>query len=144
MMPRNRKFLRRLFLYLTGVALGSLLSYFLLFRGRQFPAFWPQGIVLEKLGKARYLPHGHSDSLMHCLKLDTTAFKKNLPDSRVIFRRSLPRRVPCPVYALRQPQWSHCLLLVALCDSTYTLYDVRSPEGLSQSCHQCTLATRTE
>lgn len=136
-MRLSLSFRRRLVLYLFGVLLGSVLSYFLLFHGRRFPAFWPEGIVKERLARSRYVPGVSGDSLMGCLDLDTTAFRSGLAQSEVIFRRSLPRREPCPVYALRHPRVPGCLLLVELCDSLYTLYDVRSGNGLSVSCHSC-------
>lgn len=131
------QFRRRLMLYLFGVLLGSILSYFLLFQGRQFPAFWPAGVVKERLERSRYAPKPFSDSLMRCLTLDTAAFKSALSKSEVVFRRSLPRREPCPVYALRHPKVSGCLLLVEMCDSLYAFYDVRTAEGLTVSCKFC-------
>lgn len=131
------RFRRRLMLYLLGVLLGSVLSYFLLFQGRQFPAFWPAGVVKERLERSRYSPQPSSDSLMQCLGLDTAAFKSDLPGSEVMFRRSLPRREPCPVYALRHPKVSGCLLMVELCDSVYSFYDVRTSAGMTISCHLC-------
>jgi hypothetical protein len=124
-------------LYLFGVLLGSVLSYFLLFHDRQFPAFWPAGVVKERLARSKYYSNTSSDSLMQCLALDPNYFIAALPESEVVFRHSLPRRHPCPVYALRHPQVRHCLLMVELCDTLFTFYDVRTSEGLSVSCREC-------
>lgn len=136
-MRSSLRFRRRLMLYLIGVLLGSVPSYVFLFRGRQFPALWPAGIVKERLTRSKYSQNTTSDSLMRCLELDTAAFIAGLPESEVFFRRSLPRREPCPVYAIRHPRVRGCLLLVELCDSLYALYDVRTHEGLTVSCGTC-------
>lgn len=136
-MKEDNRFLRRLAFFGIGVVLGVVISYFLLWRGRHFPAVWPEGIVLERLGRATYKPGPTSDSLMNCLQLDTARFRLGLSQSEVRFRRSLPRHKPCPVYALRHPALPTCLLMVQSCDSTYSFFGLRTPEGIMTDCSQC-------
>ncbi|MCS6981691.1 MAG: hypothetical protein N2110_00060 [Flavobacteriales bacterium] len=136
-MKKDNRLLRRLAFFGMGVGLGVVISYFLLWRGRHFPAFWPQGIVLERLGRATYRSGPDSDSLMLCLQLDTALFRGGLSQSKVRFRRSLPHHKPCPVYALQHPALPKCLLMVQICDSDYSFYGLRTPKGLRTDCSHC-------
>jgi len=117
--------------------MGTILSYFLLFKGRKFPAFWPKGKVLERIQISKYQSSARSDSILRCLKLDTSFVDKNISHAEVYFSKSLPRKKPCPTYALRLSPKSNCLILVESCDSTFQCVDVRNMDGLPINCGFC-------
>lgn len=85
-------FVKRIFLYLIGFLLGSILAYFLIFKGRN-QSFFPSGIVLDSLSSKEIIIEKKVECMFECNNISTDV-KKYLDDAKVIFSESSPRETP--------------------------------------------------
>ncbi|MBI1288121.1 MAG: hypothetical protein GC178_11165 [Flavobacteriales bacterium] len=108
-------FLQRFGYYLFGVALGSMLVYVWLIRGRDFPAWTPSGRVLQELAvdsvvidPGVHLPFADSLLVQHIKACD------------VKFDESVVRDVPCKEYQLESEKER---MRFKVCRSEIRLYE---------------------
>jgi len=114
------KFIRRLTFYIAGVGLGFIAVY-LFFGKRALPAVWPEGRVLEQLGRAQPADSTTLCYLRH-FGMDTASFHNWLKDADVNFNDSSPREKPCPVYAIEgKVLMKNSRVLIQSCDSLYSI-----------------------
>lgn len=106
-------FLQRLGYYGFGVGIGCMLVYALLIRNREFPAWTPEGRVLEELTMdtihiAPELNVQFTDSVL----------RDKVKHADVRFRESIVRDEPCREYQLDTKKER---MRVSICDSIRTL-----------------------
>lgn len=92
-------FLQRLGYFAFGAGLGCMLVYALLIRDREFPAWLPEGRVLEELAIdsitiAPNVSINFSDSVLI----------EKIHNSDVLFRESIVRDKPCKEYQLESDE----------------------------------------
>ena len=106
-------FIQRLGYYGFGVGIGCLFVYALLIRDREFPAWTPEGRVLEELTM---------DTIFISPKLELnfsdSALRSKVKNSDVLFRKSIVRGEPCREYQLDSKKER---MRVSICDSIRTL-----------------------
>lgn len=88
-------FLQRFKYYLFGVALGSLIVYGMLIRGREFPAWLPEGRVLEELAVDSVII---ADGVQ--LPFPDSLLIQHIKKSDVLFSQSKVRDTVCKEYQL--------------------------------------------
>ena len=93
------KFRQRLGYFGFGVGLGCLLVYGLLIKGREFPAWLPEGRVLEELA---------ADSIQIApgieLNFSDSILIEKIKKSDVLFRESIVKANPCKEYQLESEE----------------------------------------
>lgn len=106
-------FIQRLGYFGFGVGLGCLVVYGLLIKDREFPAWTPEGRVLEELTMdtifiSPELSLEFSDSLL----------RQKVNNSEVLFRESIVKNEPCREYQLNSDSER---MRISICDSVRTL-----------------------
>ena len=79
---------RRLRLFIFGILLGSLVVWGFLFRGRTFPAWTPEGRVLESLQEHPVKISTEARCLLDCNKISDQDILKLIADGDVLFSQS--------------------------------------------------------
>lgn len=106
-------FIQRLGYYGFGVGIGCLLVYALLIRDRDFPAWTPEGRVLEELTMDTiFIAPGLN------LELTDSVLREKIDNADVLFRKSIVRDEPCREYQLDSKTER---MRVSICDSIRTL-----------------------
>src|SRR3989337_3043833 len=86
-------FVKRLFLYLIGFFIGSLIVYFLFFKG-QNRSFLPGSIVLDTITSKTFVLEPKAECMLKCYDVSQRNIKQLLRDGDVIFSESSPRQTP--------------------------------------------------
>jgi hypothetical protein len=129
LMNQDRGFGRRLKIYLIGVVLGSLLSYFLLIRNRDFTWWTPERQILMRLGVYHLNWEPKTRCILSCFGKDSSFFLTSLDSAMVDFKRSNTQLKPCPEYLIHTREgWKFRAILCD--DSTATLREALPPEPL--------------
>ncbi|MDB4655310.1 hypothetical protein OAE48_00530 [Flavobacteriales bacterium] len=111
-------FARRFGYFLFGVGLGSLLVYVLLIRDRDFPAWLPEGRVLEELAvDSVIIP----ESIV--LPFADSLLSQRIMACDVLFNQSVVRDQPCKEYQLESDA---DLMRFEICDDKITLMNYES------------------
>lgn len=109
------KFRQRLGYFGFGVGLGCLLVYGLLIKGREFPAWLPEGRVLEELAV---------DSIQIAegviLSFPDSLLIEKVKNSDVLFRESIVKANPCKEYQLESEEER---MRFKICDSYIELME---------------------
>ncbi len=130
-------FIRRIYLYLVGVMLGTIFVYFTLLRNREFPAFWPAGIVKESIIKSTVTWEEPTLCAKGIVGVNEDVFKDLITNGKVRFNRSEPRRKPYPIYHIETTdKYAGKLILhIELANSTSTVKSlVYADESKSFNC----------
>jgi hypothetical protein len=117
------KLSRRFFFYFIGLALGTLLSWTLLVKGRNdLPNMWPQGRVIDSFERATIEQDSITFCLLQCMEVEPEGLKAYLGDANVRFSKSFPREFPRRYWLEMSDslnrEWA---LELALYDSTYRI-----------------------
>lgn len=117
-------FLRRLFLYLIGVGLGSVLVWFMLLRDRDLAAWLPEDVIKEKVVAFSWSFDKDAQCVKEFALSDSVAFTQWIQTMEVNFGKSNTRKQSCPVYHCGPGEGSQPApfktLSIMLCDSTVT------------------------
>jgi hypothetical protein len=91
---------RRLRLFIFGILLGSLVVWGFLFRGRTFPAWTPEGRVLESLQEHPVKISNEARCLLDCNKISDQDILQLIADGDVLFSQSDIRGKEVPEYVV--------------------------------------------
>lgn len=132
-------FKRRLRLYLTGVFLGLIVVWFMLFRNRDrdLDAWLPKERVLQELVSNPLTYSQVGQCFMNCHGITDSAIVQLLREGEVNFGASKPREEPCKVYAVESPASATDRIRVdfAACDSsTVILYTIPLNADSTRAC----------
>jgi len=94
-------FNRRLRLFLLGVGIGSLVVWAALFRGRTFPAWTPEGRILEALQQSPVKISPSARCMLDCNSISDQDILSVLQTADVKFDESDIHGKPVPEYVLQ-------------------------------------------
>ncbi|MEZ5172476.1 MAG: hypothetical protein R2850_02940 [Bacteroidia bacterium] len=130
-------FRKRLRLFIIGILLGSGFVWVFLFRGRDFPAWTPQGRVLETLRENPIKISAKARCKMECLGVTGDDIVTLLNNAEVKFGDSNIRNREIPEYLLEgkgQDSRAHKMMFRSEYKSTYLIDIQEDYEGKSCSC----------
>lgn len=91
---------RKIRLYLVGVLLGGIVSYFLLIKDKDLSYWTPERQVTGRL-KMYALSYSEKASCqMTCNSLDEKSLKAKMDSASVDFKNSVVDNKPCPIYSV--------------------------------------------
>jgi hypothetical protein len=118
----------RIFTYFVGIALGSLLVYVLLFRGREdrnIGGWLPGARVLTKISESHFSISPQADCMKDCLGISEQELKASFSNANVIFSKSEAKTKPCPVYYIEATiNQTPSIFNVEVCDTISTLRNI--------------------
>jgi hypothetical protein len=115
---------KRLMYFLIGVALGSLVVYYMVQQRTDIRcSYFPNARVLQSLRSKPLVFSDLAACQQACLNLDSNDVNMLFVAGAVIFDKSEPRKKPCGEYALvvKLPDEREISALAQNCDSTVTL-----------------------
>lgn len=90
---------RRIYLFLLGVVIGSILVYFLILKDRNIYKS-PQEIILGRLNAGKLVYTDHAKCRMACRGITEAEVKEVLSKGEVNYKKSEVHDKPCPKYAV--------------------------------------------
>jgi hypothetical protein len=93
-------FARRIRLFIIGILIGSLVVWGFLFRGRTFPAWTPEGRVLEALQEHPIRISSEARCMLNCNKISDEDILALIADGDVLFSESDIRGKDIPEYVV--------------------------------------------
>jgi hypothetical protein len=93
-------FARRIRLFIIGILIGSLVVWGFLFRGRTFPAWTPEGRVLEALREHPIRITSEARCMLNCNKITDDDILALIADGDVLFSESDIRGKDIPEYVV--------------------------------------------
>ena len=93
-------FARRIRLFIIGILIGSLVVWGFLFRGRSFPAWTPEGRVLEALQEHPIRISSEARCMLNCNHITDDDILALIADGDVIFSESDIRGKDIPEYVI--------------------------------------------
>jgi hypothetical protein len=93
-------FARRIRLFIIGILIGSLVVWGFLFRGRTFPAWTPEGRVLEALQEHPIRITSDARCMLNCNKITDDDILALIADGDVLFSESDIRGKDIPEYVV--------------------------------------------
>lgn len=122
-------FAKRLFLYLIGFFLGSVLVYFLFFRDKS-RSFFPSAIVLDTLQSKELTIEKKAECFLSCYRINRSNIKELLAEGEVNFSESSPRETPKKyVVEVETPEGTELKLSFELSVSASRLISVSAPDN---------------
>jgi hypothetical protein len=94
-------FPRRLRLFVFGILIGCLVVWGLLMRGRKFPAWTPEGRILEALQQYPVKISQPARCMMQCNNISENDILSIINTADVIFSESTVRDIEIPEYILQ-------------------------------------------
>lgn len=121
-METKNDFGRRLRLFSIGIAIGSVVVYFSVFKNRNVYKS-PQEVILEKLLKYPSTVNAETKIIMDSLHLGSDDIRKMIEQGDISFGKSEVHRKPCPIYFIQNTDKAFKIksLQFELCDSTSCL-----------------------
>ena len=93
-------FARRIRLFIIGILIGSLVVWGFLFRGRTFPAWTPEGRVLEALQEHPIRISSEARCMLNCNHITDEDILALIADGDVLFSESDIRGKDIPEYVI--------------------------------------------
>ena len=93
-------FARRIRLFIIGILIGSLVVWGFLFRGRTFPAWTPEGRVLEALSEHPIRISSEARCMLECNHIADEDILALIADGDVLFSESDIRGKDIPEYVV--------------------------------------------
>ena len=93
-------FARRIRLFIIGILIGSLVVWGFLFRGRTFPAWTPEGRVLEALQEHPIRISSEARCMLNCNQISDDDILALIADGDVLFSESDIRGKDIPEYVV--------------------------------------------
>jgi len=93
-------FARRIRLFILGILIGSLVVWGFLFRGRTFPAWTPEGRVLEALNEHPIRISSKARCMLNCNHITDEDILSLIADGDVLFSESDIRGKDIPEYVV--------------------------------------------
>src|ERR1051326_2270659 len=125
---------RRLRLYGFGVLLGVILSYFLLFRGRDLGFWTPGNRVLEKLRLSEIVYTENAECKLQCLNVSKGEIRKLFDSTEKVDLDSSNVHGKCPIYIIRGKGDNDLKVTVSTCDSTANILEIKRTT-VKDTCH---------
>src|SRR5688572_10120653 len=102
---KRKAFFGRLRFYVFGVALGCLLVYVLLFRGRSCTNWTPDNQILGKIRSNELLFTSNAECMMQCLNISRGEVKRIIDSLGVVnMDQSNVHITECPIYAIEDKE----------------------------------------
>ncbi len=117
---------RRFLFYFIGIGLGIIFVYLVVLRGRDWPAWLPQGALIEEVLRKPREINPNSDCPPEALGIDSLQLSRMIKSASVDFKRSEVQKEPCRLYYLNT-EWSekNYEITVSVCDSSIVVECVR-------------------
>lgn len=117
---------RRFLFYFIGIGLGILFVYAVVLRGRDWPAWLPQGAVIEEIFRKPMTVTEDETCSPQALGIDSLQLNRMIKKSKVDFKRSDVQKQPCRLYYLNT-EWieKNYEIEVSVCDSSVVVECVR-------------------
>ncbi|MCC7301375.1 MAG: DUF4258 domain-containing protein [Bacteroidia bacterium] len=126
---------RKIRLYLFGVVLGGIISYFMFIKDRDLSYWTPERQVTGRLKMYAYTYTDKSKCQMQCNNITETVLKSAMDSASVDFKNSETQRKPCPVYSVHTRNGIN--VRAELCDdSTAHIIELRGTIFEDDTC-QC-------
>jgi len=130
---KRSAFLRRLKLYGIGLGMGVLISWGMLWKGRDFGFWTPNARIFDALSRSKIVLSKKAACEMECYKL-TESDIKALFDSTGL--ADINKRGKCPEYSVTGEARTDLIVNVRYCDSTSTILDVKL-KSIKSGCLTC-------
>lgn len=128
---------KRILIYAVGFFIGSVMVYFILFRGRDRTYWLPGNRVKEELTKKKlYFPE-NTLCKMKCRNINEEEIKEILTNGDVNFQESDVHDAPCPSYAIEGSTSGHKELRIVFTsfDSITEVTTAINLAGKNDSCN---------
>lgn len=89
---------RRLYFFIFGIVAGSVFVYFILIKGKKFPAWLPADRVKDQIQGTRIELTPKATCVITCLSVAPKEIGAILADGDVLFSESDTRKKPYPIY----------------------------------------------
>jgi hypothetical protein len=89
---------RRLYFFIFGIVAGSVFVYFILIKGKKFPAWLPADRVKDQIQGTRIELTPKATCIITCTNIAPKEIGAILADGDVLFSESDTRKKPYPVY----------------------------------------------
>jgi hypothetical protein len=119
-------FLRRIYMYLTGVIIGTVFVYFTMYKNRDLPSFWPAGKVKESIINSTVSWEESTLCPKTFVGINDEVFESLIKNGKVRFNQSEPRRKPHPIYHIESvDKYAGKLIFkIELADSTSSVRSI--------------------
>lgn len=113
---------RRFVYYFIGIGLGVIFVYFVVLRGRDWPAWLPQGVLIENMLKYPMSVEATGICAPRNYSIDSLQLRQLIKKAEVDFKASDVHKEPCKEYILNTTyQQQEYQMQLSLCDSTVHL-----------------------
>lgn len=125
---------RRFVFYFIGIGLGIIFVYLVVLRGRDWPAWLPQGVVIENVLDQPMQVLASGECAPENYGIDSLQLRQLIKRADVDFKASKVHEEPCKLYILNTVyQEKDFQLEVGVCDSTVHLNWI-GPSGTILNC----------
>jgi len=125
---------RRFLYYFIGIGLGVVFVYFVVLRGRHWPAWLPRDVIIEEILRNPIYIKAHDACAPEAFGLDSAQLAMVIKNASVDFKASKVHEKPCRIYLLKTNYGSKELNIeVAVCDS-FANIDWVKPVGENLPC----------
>ena len=125
--------MRKIRLYLVGLVIGGLISYFLLYKDRDLSYWTPERQVTGRLKMylLKYMPL--AECQMKCTGFTEADLKSRMDSASVDFKNSDTDHRPCPIYSVHTKDGIN--VKAQLCDdSTAVIFELRGKMFEKDTC----------
>lgn len=91
---------KRIVFFIGGIVLGSVLVYFMLIKGKKFPAWMPEDRVKDQIQGTRLELTPKSTCVLNCINVKPEEIGPFVANGDVLFSKSDTRKKPYPVYQI--------------------------------------------
>lgn len=91
---------KRFVYFVIGIVVGSILVYFMLIKGKKFPAWLPEDRVKDQIQGTRLILTPKSTCVINCINVKPEEIGQFIADGDVLFSKSDTRKKPYPVYQI--------------------------------------------
>jgi hypothetical protein len=117
--PQN---MRRFRLFFTGVILGSIVMYFMVFKDKNYFST-PEQVIKEQLLKRKLIFTKHGQCRMECRGISEAEVKEVMKSGSVNYKKSEVHATPCKKYAVegKTADGQNVRIVYGLCDTLTTV-----------------------
>jgi hypothetical protein len=91
---------KRLVFFILGTVAGSVLVYFILIKGKKFPAWLPEDRVKDQIQGTRIELTPKATCIINCINSTPQEIGGVIADGEVMFSKSDTRKKPYPIYRI--------------------------------------------
>lgn len=91
---------RRIAFFIAGTVLGSVFVYYVLIKGKKFPAWLPKDRIKEQIKETPLELSARTQCMLNCYGIKAEEISAVVDNGEVDLGDSKPRRNPRPIYAI--------------------------------------------